>query len=310
MLPHACDLAFTANLRTFAISSILPCFVTSFLKLAKRRCSLLSAHQLPSLQLYTDSMVMKTLFGKAGKAPATAMPTPVPSSATATATAATESMNEAREILEKREAHLLRLVQKEVESACAFQAANRQKQAIECIKRKRMHEAELERIANQKMNIFTTENKLHGLRLNTIVMESQAKGASAIEREITKNGGVDGIDALHDRMEDVLADGTEMLDASSRPMGEAASFEDAELLEELEAMELAAELQQTRTPASEAGSSSLAVPHTVPLVVPSGVPLAVAVPHARSSEERELAELTARMTMEQGMPMPMMAACF
>lgn len=215
-------------------------------------------------------------------------------------------MQDTLEILEKREAHVLRLIAKEVETARTHQAANRKREALEAIKRKRMHDKEIERISGEKMNLMQTEQTLQQLRVHSIVHDAQLEGAKAIEREIQRVGGVDAADQLKDKLEDLLADTSELLDSSSRVIGEAGAHDEADLLEELEQLELEHELTETATETVP----SRVVPQPVPLFDPAKERRAAKAKEEREAEERELSELAAKMNVEQAMPMPMQAACY
>jgi len=260
---------------------------------------------------------MSRFFGK-GKAPAAATaPAAAPSTPTPHPAQAVETMSETREMLDKREAHLQRLVDKEIETARMYTTAGKQKLAIDCIKRKRLHESEMERISVQRMNLMQSEEKLKSLRITTIVLDAEARGVAAIEHEMRKMGGVEGAEKLQDRLEDALADTTDVLDASARLVGEVASLDDHDLLDELEAMELADELKTTRIqPAPDRAQvtdvSDTGVSASMFAQVPQSVPTVAERRKAEreAAEARELAELRAGMQMEQGMPLPMMAAAY
>jgi len=266
------------------------------------------------------------LFGKSPRTAAPAAPAPVPT------TTAAHDLGETLELCEKREAHVLRLVAKEVESARAHASVNNRKAALECVKRKKIHEKELDRLSAQKLSLMQSEQTLHALKFNSVVMDAQARGVQAIEREVAKVKGPEGVEQVLDRLEDALDNAGDVLDASARKMGEAASYDDAELLDELEAMELNDELcditgvagtsgAASAAVGSPSGSSSMAARGAGPLAVPAPVPLAVprttAAQVARRAdeerEERELAELVAlqsSMKIEQPMVMPMMATAY
>jgi len=249
------------------------------------------------------------LFGKRSGAAA-----PAPSSSPPTVTAA-QDIAQTIELCEKREQHVQRLVEREVEAARAHAAGGNRKAALECVKRKKIHEKELERLSVQKISLMEQESTLHSLKFNNIVLHSHQRGAEAISREVKLSGGAEGADKVLDRLEDALDDATELLGTSARKMGEAAKLDDEELLEELEQMELADELCGiTAGAAGAAGASSAsgaaASARTAP--VPLAVPRTTAAQVAKRAEEeeRELAELVSlqsTMKIEQPMPMPMMA---
>lgn len=230
-----------------------------------------------------------------------------------------DKLQETLELIEKRDAHLARLVAKEVDDARSYSANNKKSEALLCMKRKRVHEKEREQLATQKLNLMQTEATLHALRFNSVVMETQERAGLAIEREVKRVGGAEGVERVQDRLEDALADSRDVLAAASTPMGEAATFDEAELLDELDQLEQdmdELELTEALTATDTAGAHGqsahplfASVPRDAPAPTPAARRAAVA---ARAEEERELAELaTLRRQMEQPMPMmpaPMMAA--
>jgi len=239
---------------------------------------------------------------------------PVPS--TKTPMSANETLQETSDVLEKREAHVRRLLDTEIEAARVHQAAGRKREALDCIKRKRLHDKELERISQQKMSLLTTSHTLQQLRVASVVVEAEKTAAAAIEREMKKIGGPSGMDELKDKLDDLLADSADVLDASARPIGETADMDDADLLEELEEMEHAAEqkaLEQELVDVTD-GQQRVHVQQTmvaaqpVPAFDPRVARRAAKAQEEREAEERELAQLASKMHVEQPMPMPMAAA--
>lgn len=214
------------------------------------------------------------------------------------------------ELCEKREAHVTRLVAREVEAARAHAAANNRKAALEAMKRKKLHDKELERLSAQKLSLMQQEQTLHALKFNNVVITTQQNGAAAIEREVKKVKGAEGVDKVLDRLEEALDEAGDVLGASSRVMGEAAGLDDDELLEELEQMELAEELYGIADVSDAAEPTRMPTPGVVPAPVPRTTAAQIAKQRAEEHEERELAELVAlqaAMKVEDAMPMPMAA---
>lgn len=184
----------------------------------------------------------------------------------------------------------------------------------DCVPSAGIHEKELERLSTQKLNLVQQEQMLQQLRVNSIVNDAVSRGAAAIEHEIRRARGAEGVDELHDRLEDVLADAAEVLDASARVVGDAANLDEAELLDELEALELEQELNQDADVMHVPGSSSSMAPARpsveaapVPLFDPRAARRAQKAREERDAEERELASLSAAMATETPMPSVMAA---
>lgn len=213
------------------------------------------------------------------------------------------TLSETLELLEKRSDHITRLVTKETEAARAHHAAGRKRQALECIKRKNLHEKEMEQLGVKKLNLMQTEQTLQALKFNSIVLSTQLDGAAAIEREIKRSGNAERVEEILDRADDALTDASEVLGSSSRAIGSAAGIDDDELLAELEQLEmdaLAADLSAVTT-TEEVEPVFANVPRMAPLAQPSTA--------AREREEAELRSLSASMQLEKPMPMAMTAMC-
>lgn len=236
---------------------------------------------------------------------------------------AADKLSDTIEILDKREKHLLRLVDQEIEAARTYSNARppRKREALECMKRKRIHENELAQIGTQKVNLMQNESTLRALKLTSVVVEASQAASAAIEREVKKMNGVEGIESMTDRLEDNLADASDIMSAVSKPIGEAANLDDDELLDELEAldeemstMELTEALTTTTTattPRAEATPRAEPMPYAAPVprtepAIPAAARRATAA--RQEQEERELAALRSSMSVEDSMPMPMLAA--
>jgi len=225
-------------------------------------------------------------------------PVPQSEAVAAVPTAATPTLAETVQLIEKREAYLGALIAKEVSKARECGTAGRQAEALECIKRKRMYEKERSQLAAKKLSVIQTDHSRNALRFNNVIMKAESQAVSDMQREMRMMGNIEGIEAHKERQEDALTDATEILDAASRPIGQASEHDDDDLLNELEQLELAQTLTEVRMPAREQKAAP----------VPTHDP-------ARAREEREdreareeLEALASSMKMEQPMPMPL-AAC-
>merc|ERR1719473_1023500 len=119
---------------------------------------------------------------------------------------ASETITQTLDLLIKREAHLDRLIDKEIEGAQAHNAGNRKREALECMKRKRIYEKERDQLSIQKLNLMQQEQTLNQLRFTTSVVNATQVAAAAIEREVKKVAGPEGVEKVQDRLEDAIAD--------------------------------------------------------------------------------------------------------
>jgi len=226
--------------------------------------------------------------------------------------AAIDRLRDTSDLCAKREQHLARRIAEEVEAARKYGAAGRQRDAILALKRKKILEKEMESLSAGKLSLFQEEQTLSALKFTSLVHDAHKVGIAAIQREISKVKGVDGVEKVQDTLEDLLADASDVMGAGNRVVGQAADLDDDELLEELEQMELEGVTDQlTRLDtgtSTTAGSSSDPVFANAPTSKPTS-----AREIEKEREERELLEeLKSTMTMkvEAPMSMPMMAVCY
>merc|ERR1711924_303649 len=153
-----------------------------------------------------------------------------------------------------------------------------------------------------------------------LVVNTQERGAMALEREGKKVQGAEGVERVLDRLSDAMDDAADVLEAGNRKIGALSDMDDDDLLDELEQLELLDEMCATSVPemcatsvpdekrATQVADGTRS--HPTPAPVPTETPAQIA---ERAQEERELAELTAlsrsMLQVETPMPLPMMAAC-
>jgi len=214
---------------------------------------------------------------------------------------ASETISDTLDLLVKREAHLDRLINKEIDGARDHNAGNRKRQALECMKRKRIYESEREQLSVQKMNLLQQEQTLNQVRFTTSVVNASQVAAAAIEREVAKVKGPEGVEKVQDRLDDAIADAGDVVGAASRPMGELANVDDEELMDELDELELAA-MKQELTDVSDS-----VVPAPVPRTTNFPSP-AVPAPRREEEELEALEQSMKAVAVEKPMPLPMMAA--
>merc|ERR1719159_2408728 len=114
----------------------------------------------------------------------------------------------------------------------------------------------------------------------------------ALEREVKKVQGAEGVERVLDRLSDAMDDAADVLEAGNRKIGALADMDDDDLLDELEQLELLDEMCATSVPdekrATQVADGTRS--HPTPAPVPTETPAQIA---ERAQEERELAELTA-----------------
>ncbi|EXB24687.1 Vacuolar protein sorting-associated protein 32-2-like protein [Morus notabilis] len=204
------------------------------------------------------------------------------------ALATLDKLNETLEMLEKKEKVLQKKASAEVERAKEFTRAKNKKAAIQCLKRKRLYEQQIEQLGNFQLRIHDQMIMLEGAKATTETVDALRTGASAM-KAMQKATNIDDVDKTMDEINEQTENMKQIQEALSAPIGAAADFDEDELeaeLEELEGAELEEQLLQPATTAPAA-----------PVQVPAGRQPARPVPQRRTAEEDELAALQAEMAL-------------
>ncbi|KAF9680495.1 hypothetical protein SADUNF_Sadunf06G0127100 [Salix dunnii] len=157
--------------------------------------------------------------------------------------------------------------------------------AIQCLKRKRLYEQQIEQLGNFQLRIHDQMIMLEGAKATTETVDALRTGAAAM-KAMQKATNIDDVDKTMDEINEQTENMKQIQEALSTPIGAAADFDEDELeaeLEELEGAELEEQLLQPATTAPAA-----------PVQVPAGKK---PVPHKHTAEEEELADLQAEMAL-------------
>uniref|UniRef100_A0A6N2N528 Uncharacterized protein n=1 Tax=Salix viminalis TaxID=40686 RepID=A0A6N2N528_SALVM len=236
------------------------------------------------------------------------------------ALATLDKLNETLEMLEKKEKVLAKKAAAEVEKAKEFTRGKNKRAAIQCLKRKRLYEQQIEQLGNFQLRIHDQMILLEGAKATTETVDALRTGASAMKAMqkatyvpiisvkcisgifthgvlIVFGGNVftlvvtvpklniDDVDKTMDEINEQTENMKQIQEALSTPIGSAADFDEDELeaeLEELEGAELEEQLLQPATTAPAAA-----------VHVPAG---RKPIPQKRTAEE-ELADLQAEMAL-------------
>ena len=149
----------------------------------------------------------------------------------------------------------MRKIDNEIKQARAFSKENKKREALTCIKRKKMYEKQLEQISGAKMTLETQRLALESMNINQAALEAQREGARAMQQATKSMGGVDAVEETMDQVEEGLQDADEIGQAMSRSVNTGIDQDDDELLAELEELEddvrlLRALARRPRVPAS------------------------------------------------------------
>ncbi|AQL04493.1 Charged multivesicular body protein 4b [Zea mays] len=163
--------------------------------------------------------------------------------------------------------------------------------AIQCLKRKRLYEQQIEQLGNFQLRIHDQMIMLEAAKATTETVDALRTGASAM-KAMHKSTNIDDVDKTMDEINDNMENMRQIQDLLSAPMGAAADFDEDELeaeLADLEGEELEAELLAPTTTAPSTAPVRVRVPTAQQSTRPSG--------QSSKAEDDELAALQAEMAM-------------
>ncbi|KAJ1310528.1 hypothetical protein OPQ81_007258 [Rhizoctonia solani] len=190
-------------------------------------------------------------------------------------------------VLDKKEENLQRKIEEELKKAKA-NAVNNKAAATAALRRKKVHEAELEKLYGQRMTLETQLNAIENANLNAETMAAMRQGAQAL-RDIHGNLTIDKVDATMDQVREQMELTEEISQAISNPLNVGVDLDEDDLKNEL------AELEQEELNDRLMGADR--VPLHTPAVAtgPSMVSAGRSKAEEEDAEERELRELQAAL---------------
>ncbi|KAL9225623.1 hypothetical protein vseg_001525 [Gypsophila vaccaria] len=184
-----------------------------------------------------SSSMLSRLFGK-----------PRDEAAASSTLATLDKLNEALEMLEKKEQVLIKKAAAEIERAKEYTRAKNKRAAIQCLKRKRLYEQQVEQLGNFQLRIHDQMIMLEGAKATTETVDALRSGAKAM-KAMQKATNIDDVDKTMDEINEQTENLRQIQDALAAPIG-ANDFDEDELeaeLEELEGAELEEQLLQPAT---------------------------------------------------------------
>ncbi|GJP41859.1 hypothetical protein CLOM_g1489 [Closterium sp. NIES-68] len=196
-----------------------------------------------------------------------------------------DKLSETREMLEKKLKVLEKRVAMELQKAQEFSKQKNKRAAIQCLKKKKLYENQIDALNNYIFRLQDQEVNLEGASVTVEMMSAMKESAQAIQG-VQKKMNIDDVDKTLDEINEQSENMKQIQDALSQPVGIAADLDEDELmaeLEELEALELDEQLLQ---PAA-----------AVPAQPLPSVPKKVPAQKAPAEEEDELERMRAEMAM-------------
>ncbi|KAL8160830.1 hypothetical protein V2J09_012319 [Rumex salicifolius] len=164
---------------------------------------------------FTDSTTMFTrLFGKPKQEVSTV--------------STLDKLSETLELLEKKEHVLSKKAAEEVEKAKAFTRAKNKRAAIQCLKRKRLYEQQIEQLGNFQLRIHDQMIMLEGAKATTETVDALRTGAAAM-KAMQKATNIDDVDKTMDEINEQTENMKQIQEALSTPIGAAADFDERNL---------------------------------------------------------------------------------
>ena len=135
---------------------------------------------------------------------------------------------------EKREAHLNTKIMQQLKLAKAKSAKGDKRGAILCLKRKKMYQAEVDKINNILATLEQQKFTLENAATNAVVVGAMQESKAGLQ-SITASMDVDNVTELMDDLQENMDMGEEISNALGQQMGD--TVDDDELLGELDDME-------------------------------------------------------------------------
>ncbi|KAE9448735.1 hypothetical protein C3L33_19365, partial [Rhododendron williamsianum] len=136
------------------------------------------------------------------------------------------------EMLEKKEKVLLKKAAGEVEKAKEFTRAKNKRAAIQCLKRKRLYEQQIEQLEISNY-VSRPDDNVRRCKSYNETVDALRTGASAM-KAMQKATNIDDVDKTMDEINEQTENMKQIQEALATPIGSAADFDEDELEAELE----------------------------------------------------------------------------
>ena len=147
-------------------------------------------------------------------------------------------------MLEKREALLHKKMAAELSKAKEFNRAKNKRAALQCLKKKKLYEQQVENLQNHQLKLEEQVITLEGSKTTAETFDALRSGAGAM-KQLHKETNIDEVDKVMDDINEQSEKMRQVQEALGQPVGYAADMDEDELdaeLAELEAEDLEKEL--------------------------------------------------------------------
>ncbi|ERN00222.1 hypothetical protein AMTRI_Chr13g115840 [Amborella trichopoda] len=139
-------------------------------------------------------------------------------------------------VLEEKECALQNKIAAEVERAKEFIRTKNKRATIQCLKRKRLFEEQVEQLRDFQYRIHIQILMLEGAKAASETLDALKIGALSMQ-SIQRGMNIDGVKETMDRISEQIEDMRDIQEAVSVPVGLAKGFDDDDLDKELEQLE-------------------------------------------------------------------------
>uniref|UniRef100_A0A0D9XNK0 Charged multivesicular body protein 4b n=1 Tax=Leersia perrieri TaxID=77586 RepID=A0A0D9XNK0_9ORYZ len=156
------------------------------------------------------------------------------------------SMRATLEMLEKKECFLQKKASAEVEKAKDYTKSKNKSAAIQCLKKKKLYETQIEQLANFQLRVHDQIIMLESAKATTDTVDALRSGSSAV-KAIHQSVSIDDIENAIEEANEHTENMRQIQEALATPIGASADFDEDELeaeLEDLEEEELENELPE------------------------------------------------------------------
>ncbi|KAM3274000.1 hypothetical protein ACQJBY_043275 [Aegilops geniculata] len=171
-----------------------------------------------------------------------------------------DRLHETLEMLEKKERFLQKKSSAEIEKAKDYTKANNKNAAIQCLKKKKLYETQIEQLSNFQLRVHDQIIMLENAKATTDTVDALRSGSSAV-KAIQQSLSIDDIENAIEEAKEHTENMKQIQDALATPFGASAEFDEDELeaeLEDLEEEELDLELPEPPRGTHVAPSTSAA----------------------------------------------------
>jgi len=147
-----------------------------------------------------------------------------------------DRLHETLEMLEKKERFLQKKCSAEIEKAKDYTKAKNKNAAIQCLKKKKLYETQIEQLSNFQLRVHDQIIMLESAKATTDTVDALRSGSSAV-KAMQQSVNVDDIEKAIEEANEQTESMREMQQALATPIGASADFDEDELEAELEELE-------------------------------------------------------------------------